>query len=181
MTVTYDYLHQPIVASALIEQGYADSFYFPEANGHTGFASDGTWYDDGVPGSPPIYASWFLEGPGPYRGTPASFPSYGLVLLGRASLTILNETVPPLTPWMIFLLGDNYMLTNNFAFYNPNYANWLQGFVPKGLAYANGVISVIYSPDPGAEDILSSPPVAASNMIVNVDFTNDTAYLDIAT
>jgi hypothetical protein len=35
------------------------------------------------------------------------------------------------------------------------------------------VISVIYSHDPGSEDVTSS-------MVVNVDFGRDTAYLDVA-
>jgi len=102
-----------------------------------------------------------------------------LLLLGRASLTILDATTSELALWMIFLLRDDYLLADNFATLNPNYSSNLQGFLLSGLTYANGVISVIYSPDPGAEDI-NSPPQPASNMVVNIDFTQDKAYLDVA-
>jgi hypothetical protein len=170
-----------MVATALIQGLDSDSFYFPEDNGHTGFAFNGAYYVSGTQSSPPQVASWFSEGTGPYRGDGASFPAQALLLLGRASLTILDETTPELNLWMTFLLGDNLLLADNFATSNPNYASNLIGFLPSGMAYANGVISVIYSPDPGAEDIGLSPPMgSASTMVVNIDFTDDAAYLDVA-
>ena len=174
MTVPYAYISQPIVSTALIQQMDDDSFYFPEANLHNGFAFNGLSYTDGVQDFPTSYASWYLEGIGPYRGLLAQFPAYGLILLGRASLTILDESTPALGLWMTFLMQDGLLLTDNFAIGNSNYAADLQGFMPKGLAYANGVVSVVYSPDAGAETI-------SSNLVVNIDFSQNTAYLDVAT
>ncbi len=180
--VPYGYISQPIVATALIQQSNSDSFYFPEQNGHNGFAFNGSHYTNGVEDlSPPTVASWYAEGSGPYRGVTGSFPAYGLVLLGRANLTILDESSPALALWMTFLLGDNLLLANNFALDNPNYPSSLIGYTPSRLTYANGIISVTYVPDAGAEDIGLSPPMgSASNMVVHIDFTQDTAYLDIA-
>ena len=181
--VPYNYISQPIIATALIQLTNSDSFYFPEVNAHSGFAFNGSYYENGVEViSPPTVASWYAEGSGPYRGVLGSFPAYGLVLLGRANLTILDESSPALALWMTFLLGDNLMLGNNIALGNPNYSSDLIGFLPSKLAYANGIISVIYTPDPGALDIGQSPPISpASHMVVHIDFTQDTAYLDIAT
>ena len=170
----YNYLSQPIMATTLIQKRDYDSFYFPEDNGHTGFAFNGSRYTDGVEDiSPPMVASWFTEAPGPYRGQSAQFPAYGLVLLGRANLTILDESTRALALWMTFLLQNGLMLADNFALGNPNFSAALQGFLPRGLAYANGIISVTCSHDPGSETI-------TSNLVVNIDFSADTAYLDVA-
>jgi hypothetical protein len=110
-----------------------------------------------------------------------AFPAYGLVLLGRANLTILDESSPALALWMTFLLGDNLLLTNNFALNNPNFPSSLIGYTPSKLAYANGIISVTYVPDAGAEDIGLSPPMgSASHMVVHIDFSSDSAFLDVA-
>lgn len=179
----YNFINQPIQSTCLIQQSNSDSFYFPELNGHNGFAFNGSYYENGVEViSPPTVASWYAEGSGPYRGVTGSFPAYGLVLLGRANLTILDESSPALALWMTFLLGDNLLLANNFALDNPNYPSSLIGYTPSRLTYANGIISVTYVPDAGAEDIGLSPPMgSASNMVVHIDFTQDTAYLDIAT
>ena len=181
--VPYNYINQPVVATALIQLSDSDSFYFPQDNGHTGFAFNGSHYTDGVEDiSPPVVASWYSEGSGPFRGSSAPFPSYGLILLGRANLTILDESTRALNLWMTFLLNDSLMLTDNFALNNSNYSPpSLVGYVPSGLSYANGVISVIYTPDPGAEDLTLSPPGgSASTMVVNIDFSEDSAYLDVA-
>lgn len=181
--VPYSYLQQPVISTALIQLADSDSFFFPSQNGHIGFAFNGTYYTSGVANlSPPVVASWYTEGAGPYRGSSAPFPSYGLILLGRASLTILDESTPALSLWMTFLLNDSLMLTDNFALNNSNYSPpSLVGYVPSGLSYANGVISVIYTPDPGAEDLTLSPPGgSASTMVVNIDFSEDSAYLDVA-
>ena len=169
----YAYGNQPITATALIQQSGEDSFYFPEDNRHTGFAANGSRYTSGVEDSPPSVASWYTEPPGPYRGTSPAFPAYGLVLLGRASMAILDESTTELALWMTFLLQDGLMLADNYALGNPNYPTSLVGFLPAGLSYANGVVSVIYTPDPGSEDVTSS-------MVVSVDFGRDTAYLDVA-
>ncbi len=169
----YAYGNQPVVATDLIQQSGEDSFYFPEDNGHTGFAADGSYYMSGALGSPPSVASWYTETPGPYRGVSPAFPSTGLVLLGRASMTILDGSTTALALWMTFLLQDGLMLADNYALGNPYYPTSLEGFMPAGLSYANGVVSVVYLPDPGSEDV-------ASSMVVNVDFGRDTAYLDVA-
>jgi hypothetical protein len=175
---TYTYSQQPVVATAVIQQRTDDSFYFPETNGHTGFAFNGIYYQDGVRGSPQTFASWYTEaGSPPFRGAMGQFPSYGLILFSRASLTILDESNPQLNLWMIFLFHDNLLLTDNFAIDNPNYPPppmaGLQGFMPRGLAYANGIISAVFSPDPGSKSITST-------MSINIDFTRDSAYLDVA-
>ena len=69
------------------------------------------------------------------------------------------------------------ILTDNFPLGSPHYTSPpifnCVGFVPKALTYANGIISVSFSPDPGSEAVTSL-------MVVNIDFTQDTAYLDVA-
>lgn len=181
--VPYDFINQPMLATALIQALDSDSFFFPEDNLHNGFAFNGSHYTNGVQDiSPPQIASWFSEGAGPYRGTGGAFPSQALLLLGRACLAILDESARALPLWMTFLIGNGLLLTDNFALDNSNYPLNIQGFLPAGLAYANGIISVVYSPDPGAEDIgVASAWGTASHMVVNIDFTRDIAYLDIAT
>lgn len=164
-TIPYDYLDQDIQATALIQVRDNDSFYNPLL-GHTGFAADGTRYTAGVQDSGPVFASWYNEAAGLYRGTKVTFPNAGLILLSKVSLVILDETTRALALWMQFLLNDAYALTNNFS-------GGSVGFTPHSLCYADGVISVTYLPDEGAVDILSK-------MIVTFDFTQDTVYLDVA-
>jgi hypothetical protein len=177
--VLYNFMNQPILASALVQVSDSDSFYFPEDNGHYGYAFNGSHYTNGIQGSPPLVASWYSEGVGPYRGSSAPFPSYGLILLGRANLTILDESTSALKLWMTFLLSDLLLLTDNFALGNQNYSPpALVGYIPSGLSYANGVISVVYSPDAGAESLVYPPQPATSSLIVNIDFATDSAWLD---
>jgi len=175
-----------MVASQLIELKDDDSFYNPSL-GHNGFAWNGLFYTDGVQGVDIIgsqsfqYASWFTEAetPGPYRSAQANFPTAGLVLLSKVALTILDEsTYPNLTLWMQFLLADLYLLSNNFTQTNSQPSTI--GYTPSGLAYADGVISVIYAPDEGAENILPGTG-PASTMVLSIDFVQDQAYLDVAT
>ena len=173
MAIAYDYLNQDIQASALILMRDDDSFYNPTL-GHYGFAADGTRYTAGVQDSVsgPVYASWYTELPSAYRGSKATFPNAGLILLSKASLVILDETTRALNLWMQFLLADTLALTNNFE-------NGTLSFTPRSLTYADGVISVIYEPDEGATDITPGAG-AASHMVVTLDFTQDKAYLDVA-
>jgi hypothetical protein len=96
-----------------------------------------------------LQASWWTEAQvgNPYRGDQQNFPTYGLVLLSPVSLAVLDQSVPvsvatALPLWMQFLLGDANALANNF-----NGAT--QGFLPSGVCYADGIISVTYSPDAG--------------------------------
>ncbi len=163
----YDYINQSIQSTCLIEPKDIDSFYNPVTESHTGFAWDGTYYAAGVQqltNGVPTYASWYTEGQNDYRGILPTFPQTGLVLLSKVALTILDGSTSTLTLWMQFLLHNDYALANNFN-------NSLNGWLPSGLAYADGILSVIYTPD-GA---------GTSNMVVNLDFTQDQAYLDIAT
>ncbi len=187
---TYDFIDQDIVGTALIQPFNNDSFFNPTTNHHYGFAADGTHYTDGVQdlaGSPPspIYASWFSEAAGPYRGDRQAFPQYGLILLSPVSMVILDESTPvpnanELALWMHFLLGDTFMMTNNFTDTAGDGTGSLQGFTPIGLSYADGIISIIYKPDDGNVDT-STPPVASNtHMIVSIDFSQDSAYLDVA-
>jgi hypothetical protein len=166
--MAYNYLNIDTVASLDLQPKTNDGFYFPVANNHTGFSFDGTHYTNGVQDIGPVYASWYTEfanSPNPYRGSTAAFPTYGLVLLSLASLVILDQSVPvtqasELPMWMQFLLADGFALSDN---YNGS----LQGFSPQGLTYADGVISIIFSPDAGNQlglfslvsvEKLSSPP-----------------------
>jgi hypothetical protein len=185
--MAYDFIDQNILASTNIQPLDDDSFYFPVRNQHTGWAFDGKYYQAGVlqPGVQP--PSWFTEAFSVFRGSTQAFPTYGLVLLSPAALSILDQstpvkTAPQLPLWMLFVLGDNNALANNFN--NSN-----QGFLPKSVCYADGVISVTYSPDPGNQPdnlvhpILTPPPTppsAQSSMVVSIDFTQDRVYLDVA-
>ncbi len=187
---TYDFLDQNIVATALIQPFNNDSFFNPTLNNHNGFAVDGTHYTNGVQdlaGSPPapIFASWYLEAAGTFRGGSPLFPTFGLILLSPVSLVILDQSTPvpnasQLTLWMQFLLSDTFMLTNNFTDTAGDGTGALEGFTPIGLSYADGIISIIYRPDDGNVDTLSPPVSSSTHMVVSVDFSQDSAYLDVA-
>lgn len=172
----YDYINQSIQASCLIEPKDIDSFYNPITQGHTGFAWDGQLYSAGVLQPGPVYASWYSEGVSAYRGELQTFPQTGLVLLSRVSLSILDGSTADLTLWMQFLVQDQYALADNWN-------GALNGWLPSGVIYADGVISVIYIPDPGNQNqTLTSPPAydISSNMVVHLDFTQDAVYVDVA-
>jgi hypothetical protein len=203
----YDYLDQNVVATCLIQAYNNDSFYNPTTNNHTGFAADGTHYTSGVQdvvaGSPPgpLYASWYLEatnptasGPEPSRDFRATFPTYGIILLSPVAMTILDESTPvarsnELKLWMLFGLADGYMMTDNYVSYlNPPLLA-IQGFTPSGLSYADGIISITYTPDSGNQPpVLAGTPdpipqpgdSAQSHMVVSIDFSMDAAYVDVA-
>jgi hypothetical protein len=169
--IPYDFIDQDIVSTELINPLDMDSFYNPTTQGHTGFAADGIHYTAGVQDPGPIFASWYTEYDpntfNPYRGNQAAFPAAGLILLSKVSLTILNETENTIPLWMQFLLNDEFMLANNFN-------QGLDGWTPNGLSYADGIVSVLYTPDAGNVTIVSP-------MIVSIDFGQDLAYLDVAT
>src|SRR5271167_3049510 len=106
--MAYDFIDQDIVASANIQPHDDDSFYNPVRNQHTGYAFDGSYYRVGVlqPGNPK--ASWFSEPFGTYRGSTAAFPTYGLILLSPAAMSILDQSTPVLLAgqlplWMLFV------------------------------------------------------------------------------
>ena len=190
----YDFIDQNIVASCLIQPHDDDSFYNPVRLKHTGYAFNGQYYVLGVQQVGHQAASWWTEfsTAGPYRGDQADFPTYGLVLLSPVSLVILDQATPvaqasALPLWMQFLLGDNNALANNF---NAS----VQGFLPAGLSYADGIISVIYTPDPGNQQsyLPANHPIyppyptpypnvgVISHMVVNIDFVQDSVYLDVS-
>lgn len=158
--MAYDFIDQNIVSSCLIQSHTDDSFYNPVVNSHTGYAFDGSWYTLGVVDHSHIKASWFVEfGTNSFRGNQAAFPSFGLALLSPVSLVILNQTVSvaraqDLPMWMQFLLGDNNALANNFD-------GSVQGFTPTTVCYADGIISVTYTPDSGNQPYLN-PSLSAS-------------------
>src|SRR5271170_2599117 len=149
--MSYDFIDQNIVASCLIQGHTDDSFYNPTTNSHTGYAFDGNYYSLGAVVNGHQKASWFTEfGTNPYRGDQAAFPAYGLVLLSPVSLVILDQAISvtnanQLPLWMQFLLGDSNALTNNFN-------GSEQGFLPSSVCYADGVVSVTYSPDAGNQE-----------------------------
>ena len=194
--MAYDFIDQNIVASCLIQSHTDDSFYNPVANSHTGYAFDGNYYAQGAIVVGHQQASWFTEfGTNQFRGNQAAFPTYGLVLLSPVSLVVLNQTVSvsqasALPLWMQFILGDFNALTNNFD-------SSIQGFLPAGVCYADGIISVTYTPDAGNEAATALPPAAIlepyttqlpnypivpaqSCMVVSIDFSLDIIYLDVA-
>lgn len=198
--MAYDFIDQNIVASCLIQSYTDDSFYNPVVNSHTGYAFDGNYYSLGVIVNGHQKASWFTEyGTNPFRGDQAAFPAYGLVLLSPVSLVILDQSVSvqlatQLPLWMQFVLGDNNALANNFN-------GSEQGFTPSAVCYADGIISVTYTPDAGNQQYFNHinttppPPIltltppfpapyptvsAYSRMVVNIDFTQDSVYLDVA-
>lgn len=150
---------RPGVSSCLISPRDNDSFFNPVLMGHTGFAANGTMYNTGVP--QPVVASWFSEGLSSTRGNPA-FPSTGLALLSKTDLTIYDESDRHLPLWMRFVLADNLLLTNNF--------DGLHGFTPSEVSYAQGVISLLFTPDPGL--------VLQTNLVITIDFSKDTAAIE---
>ena len=163
--VPYDYLDQDIQATALIQVRDDDSFYNPSL-GHNGFAFDGTRYTAGVQDAGPIFASWYTESAGSYRSTLQTFPKYGLILLSKVAMTILDESTRDLALWMQFLMNNTNALTNNFSGGNI-------GFTPQSLCYADGIVSITCVPDEGATDI-------TSKMVITFDFSQDRSYLDVA-
>jgi hypothetical protein len=175
----YDFIDQNIVASALIQPHDDDSFYNPVGQSHTGFASDGQFYQNGVLQVGHALASWYTEVFGPFRGSTLAFPTYGLILLSPVAMAIYDESTPvsraqQLPLWMMFLLADGNALANNFN-------GSIQGYTPSALNYADGVISVTYIPDAGNQPSNSStPPSAQSHMVVSIDFVKDAVYLDVA-
>jgi hypothetical protein len=146
--MAYNFIDQNIVASCLIQGHTDDSFYNPVPNSHTGYAVDGNYYALGVLQPTHAKASWFTEfGTNAFRGEQAAFPTNGIALLSPVSLVILDQTksvaqAEQLPMWMQFLLQDNNALANNFN-------GAVQGFLPSGLVYADGIVSVIYTPDSG--------------------------------
>lgn len=231
--MAYDFIDQNIVASCLIQGHTDDSFYNPAINQHTGYAFDGNFYSLGVLQQTHTQASWFNEfGTNPFRGSTAAFPNFAIVLLSTVSMVILDQEKPvalatDLPLWMQFILGDNNAMANNF-----NAA--VQGFKPSSVCYADGIVSITYSPDAGNQvsyvypawsnstvytagaivtyqgiryeavgtPVTGTPPTSdlshwgieitqpyptpyptigtTSNMIVSVDFVQDSVYLDVA-
>ncbi len=165
----YNFLGQSIITSCLIQIRDDDSFFNPVALQHTGFAYDGNHYTGGVlslAGSPPVaQASWYLENPSLFRGVERAFPTAGLVLLSPAAMSIFDDSSVPLTLWMGFLLGDGLALSDNYT-----YGAEIVGYTPSAVQYANGIITVTMTPDPGSAN--------QSILAVNIDFGQDTAYLD---
>jgi hypothetical protein len=186
-TTPYNYINQSIAASCLIQPKDIDSFYNPTSLSHTGFAWDGTLYAAGVQQPGPVYASWYTEGASAFRGSLATFPQSGIVLLSNTALTIIDGSTFALNMWMIFLFQNvlvdptsetpgGYALVNNF---NSEFNGWS----PAGLSYADGIVSAVYTPDYGNESGPSQDNTSYdinSNMVINIDFSQDQAYLDVA-
>jgi hypothetical protein len=169
---SYNYLGQsyliipkPGVSSCLAFPRDNDAFFNPTTTGHSGYAFDGQLYAEGVLVSPSQQASWFTESSGPFRGPSGAFPQSALILFSTNSLTIYDETQQNLPLWMQFVLADNYLLTNNF--------NGISSFTASEVSYAQGVISALSLPDPGMS--------LQTNLVVNIDFTQDTASIEFLT
>jgi hypothetical protein len=166
--MAYNFIDQNIVSSCLIQSHTDDSFYNPVVNQHTGFAFDGGYYSLGVLDTTHAKASWYTEfGSNSFRGEQAPFPTYGIALLSPVSLVILDQTTAvqhaeQLPLWMQFVLGDNNALANNFD-------GSVQGFLPNKVVYADGIISVTYSPDAGNQlYFISNGIVTATSVASNV-------------
>jgi hypothetical protein len=157
--MAYSYLNQSIISTLVISPNPADSFFYPLGN-HTGFAADGQKYLDGEPtGDSP--ASWYSEAFGTYRGSSQTFPAACLVLLSEVSLVILDETTPALNLWMQALVSDGLALGGNNS-------GLLAGYTPSGLTYANGKLSVIYTPEAGS--------AIQTSLVITLDFSTDQIY-----
>jgi hypothetical protein len=64
-----------------------------------------------------------------------------------------------------------------------NFNSELNGWSPSGLAYADGVLSAIFTPDYGNKSLVSSDSTSFnvnSIMVINIDFSQDRVYLDVA-
>ena len=89
--------------------------------------------------------------------------------------------------WMIFLFQNVLVKPptespGGFALVN-NFNSELNGWMPSGLSYADGVVSAIYSPDYGngsGPSLDSTSFNIDSNMVINIDFPQDRVYLDVA-
>src|SRR5271170_4678793 len=172
--MAYNFINQNIVASCLIQPHDDDSFYNPIRNQHTGYAYNGIHYTLGVQDTISTFAgnliaSWWSEvqSGNPYRGDQQNFPTYGLVLLSPVSLVILDQSIPvsvatALPLWMQFLLGDTNAFANNFN-------GAIEGFLPASLCYADGIISVTYTPDSGNQlYFISAGIISATSITSNV-------------
>lgn len=154
---------QGVLTSCLIQTTQADQFFNPEAGQLTGYAADGSYYQNGV--VVPLQASWFLEPPSPWRAEARGFPRQGVVLVTDAGLSILDRT-KNLEMWMMFMRGDLLAYTNNFLTVQKVAA----GFTPRQVTYQNGIISVTQAPDPGS---------TFNNIYtLHIDFLHDTIYVD---
>lgn len=159
--MAYDYLNQPVITSQLCFQRDAESFFHPVELGHTGYAFDGYSYSSGTKGT--TTASWFSEPQGATRGPLQEFPAQALVLVSRASITILDATTEALNLWMLFYFADQNAYANNSQ-------TAVAGYVASSVTWANGLLSIVMTPDAG------STPQAA--VVLTIDFVQDTVYLD---
>ena len=143
--MVYDYLNQSVLASTLCTARSSDSFFYPTTLGHTGYAFDGYMYSAGVKQS--VQASWVTESlHSATRGANAAFPTQGLVLVQRASITICDASNTQLALWMIFYYGDGLGYCNNPA-PNPSVPT---SYTAAEVSWANGILNVLLSPDPGS-------------------------------
>ncbi len=163
----YDFLHQPVLATHLVSALPNDGFLFPESNNFSGYAFDGYSYSNGVKGV--SQASWATETLGTdYRGSVIAFPAQALLILTRACLAVVDGSTASLTPWMVFLLGDELALPNNYT----NGSSTL-GYTPAKVSYTmGGLISIDYQADLGSTN--------DSALIVDINLAADTVSLRTA-
>ena len=160
--MAYGFMTQAVLSSVLCFQRDADSFFSPETLQHTGFAFDGSYYVNGV-ATPGRIASWYSEQESITRGPLQTFPTQALVLVDRASLSILDASTADLTLWMIFYLADGRAFTNNIQ-------GGPEGYLPGSVSWSNGLLSVVFQPDPGS--------TAQAPVVITIDFTQDQVYAD---
>lgn len=160
----YQFFQQSVTASLTIAAKDDDSFFAPVLYRHTGFAADGFYYNQGVVTTQ--QASWFTEPVSVQRGPGQAFPSYVLVLLSQASLSLMDLSNNTVAMWMLFYYLDQGAFPNNFT-------QTVSSFSPQSLAWGNGRLSVVSSGDPGS-------PYAGVYSVLTLDFTTDQSYVDCA-
>ena len=154
-----------VVSSRLITAENNDGFFNPVVDSHTGYAWDGSLYQNGAIVTAAPKAAWYLETPGPFRGATPGFPKEGLILVTDAGLSIIDTKDDTYTLWMLAIRGDSYGFTHNFS-------GDIQGFRPRGVAYQNGRVILTLSPDVGAE-------IQATAFLI-LDFVLDRIYMEQA-
>lgn len=151
-----------VLGSFLFEADPGDGFFYPVEGGLSGYAYDGSLYQNGAAIHEASKASWYLENPGPFRGERAEFPQRGIILLTDAGVSIIDLD-NQWRMWMLFLRGDALAFTHNAL-------GSISGFKPTGVTYASGRVLIALTPDRGSD--------FKSAVTLVFDFTSDTIYME---
>jgi hypothetical protein len=151
-----------ILCSCTVLNDLNDSFFFPIRGKLTGYAADGVYYLNGVPNDTNM-ASWMTEAMGTYRGPLPIFPVEAVVLVTEESISILDQT-DLLNMWMVFARDTANTYSTGFGISDV-------AFTATVVRYEQGVITVTMIPTNGS--------IFASPAFLHIDFTKDTAYVDL--